>query len=53
VKPYLQGIDKQAERTLPKSLSSEKFQKWLSGNRAALPGFQDRKIKISIEQKDK
>ncbi|RLD44811.1 MAG: hypothetical protein DRI89_02675 [Bacteroidetes bacterium] len=52
VKPYLQGIEEQDKRTLPKSLSSERFQKWLSANRAALPAFQDRKIKISIQQKN-
>lgn len=49
VKPALKGIQVTKERKLPKSLSSSDFQQWLSENRAAIPSFQIKKIKISIQ----
>ncbi len=52
VKPILSGEEKVAERVLPKSLSTNKFQKWLSDNRASSESFQDIRIKVSIEQKE-
>jgi len=35
----------------PKSLSLEDFNIWLSGNRALMDSFQDRRVKIRIEKK--
>ena len=33
---------------LPKAISTVKFQDWLADCRAAMPDFQDKRIKISI-----
>jgi len=51
-KPTLDGVTKVDGRILPKQLTSNKFQQWLSDNRATSEKFQDIKIKISIDQKD-
>ena len=51
VKPVLNDKELVDNRILPKSLESEKFQEWLQGNRASLPSFQEKKIKISIKHK--
>lgn len=53
VKPILNKKKQEQDRQLPKSLSSVKFQEWLAENRATTNSFQDRKIKISITQKNK
>jgi hypothetical protein len=49
VKPILEKKEEIDGRILPKSLSSEEFQSWLSENKAILDSFQDRKIKINIK----
>jgi hypothetical protein len=49
VKPILANKEEVEGRILPKSLSSEEFQKWLSENRVVLDSFQDKKVKISIK----
>ena len=48
VKPRLSQKQEVDGRILPKSLMSDDFQQWLTGNRGVLTSFQDRKIKISI-----
>jgi len=48
VKPILDQKTEVDGRILPKSLTSDKFQEWLSENRAVIDSFQDRKVKISI-----
>ncbi len=53
VKPVLNKKKQDQDRKLPKSLSSSKFQEWLAENRVSTNSFQDRKIKISITQKNK
>jgi hypothetical protein len=52
VKPLLKEEAKKGNLTLPRSLSSVKFQEWLSYNRALSAAFQDWKVKISIAQKE-
>ena len=37
---------------IPKSLTYKEFSKWLAQNRAALPGFIDARIKVTIIQKN-
>lgn len=49
VKPILEKKEEIDGRILPKSLSSEEFQSWLSENRAVLESFQDKKVKINIK----
>jgi len=51
VKPMLNNKEKQEDKILPRSLSSERFEKWLADQRAASTSFQDRRIKISIISK--
>jgi hypothetical protein len=51
VKPGLKSKEKQEGKILPRSLSAEKFQKWLADQRAASTSFQDKRVKISIRQK--
>lgn len=49
VKPILDKKEEIDGRILPKSLSSEEFQTWLSENRAVLESFQDKKVIINIK----
>ncbi len=51
VKPVLKRKEKRENKILPRSLSSENFQKWLAEQRAACNSFQDRRVKISIRAK--
>jgi len=52
IKPILSDVEKVNNRILPKSLSPNKFQKWLEQNRASSTRFQDKKVKISIKAKE-
>jgi hypothetical protein len=49
VKPLLEDKEEVDGRILPKSLESSTYTVWLSGNRVALPSFQERKITVSIK----
>ena len=49
VKPVLNQKEEIDGRIMPKSLESHKFTVWLSGNRAALPSFQEKKITVSVK----
>ncbi len=49
VKPGLSQKEEIDGRIMPKSLESYKFRGWLSGNRAASPSFQEKKITVSIK----
>lgn len=51
VKPMLENSSIVNDRIIPKQLSINKFQRWLSNNRASSESFQDIKIKVSIEQR--
>ncbi len=51
VKPGLKSKEKQEGKILPRSLSAEKFQKWLAEQRAASTSFQDKRVKVSIRPK--
>ena len=51
-KPVLNQSQVNNEKTLPRSLSKEEFQRWLAYNRSLDAAFQDKKIKINIQYKN-
>ena len=51
VKPTLDNSSLVKNRIIPKQLSINKFQQWLSNNRASSEKFQDIRVKVSIEQR--
>lgn len=52
IKPILSEVTETDDFTLPKSMSSSKFTKWLAENRAIENSFQDLKINIEIKKKE-
>ena len=51
-KPMLNDSKTTNDKILPRSLSKEEFQNWLAYNRSLNTSFQDKKIKISIQNKN-
>ena len=51
-KPILHDSKATDDKILPRSLSKEEFQSWLAHNRSLDASFQDKKIKISIQNKN-
>ena len=52
VKPTLKGSVLSENKILPRSLSKKEFINWLVDNRSANTTFQDKKVKISIQDKN-